>query len=79
MMLSMNMADQAYEMPLTADKPWNTEAIDGSKRFLDRVWRMYYMPLEDAVEALEYSYHFTVKKVTEDYESLSFNRQSVNS
>ena len=31
------------------------------------------MPLEDAVEALEYSYHFTVKKVTEDYESLSFN------
>ena len=65
-----------YEMfmgPLTADKPWNTEAIDGSKRFLDRVWRMYYMPLEDAVEALEYSYHFTVKKVTEDYESLSFN------
>lgn len=65
-----------YEMfmgPLTSDKPWQTEAMDGAKRFLDRVWRMYYMPIEEACEELEYSYHFTVKKVTEDYETLSFN------
>lgn len=59
--------------PLTADKPWQTDAIDGSKRFLDRVWRMYYFPIEDEVEELEYSYNFTVKKVTQDYETLSFN------
>lgn len=59
--------------PLTANKPWQTDAIDGSKRFLDRVWRMYYFPIEDEVEELEYSYNFTVKKVTQDYETLSFN------
>jgi leucyl-tRNA synthetase len=59
--------------PLTADKPWQTDAIDGSKRFLDRVWRMYYFPIEDEVEELEYSYNFTVKKVAQDYETLSFN------
>lgn len=59
--------------PLTADKPWQTDAIDGSKRFLDRVWRMYYFSIEDEVEELEYSYNFTVKKVTQDYETLSFN------
>jgi leucyl-tRNA synthetase len=65
-----------YEMfmgPLEADKPWNTEAIDGSKRFLDRVWRMYYLPIEDAVTGLDFVYHQTVKKVTEDYEKQAFN------
>ena len=65
-----------YEMfmgPLTQDKPWQTEMIEGSKRFLERVWRMYYLPIEASVEDLEYSYHFTVKKVSEDYEGLSFN------
>ncbi len=65
-----------YEMfmgPLTHDKPWQTEAIDGAKRFLDRVWRMYYMPIEEKVVELDYIYHFTIKKVTDDYESLSFN------
>jgi leucyl-tRNA synthetase len=65
-----------YEMfmgPLEADKPWNTEAIDGSKRFLDRVWRMYYFPIEDDVSELDFTYHQTVKKVTEDYDKQAFN------
>lgn len=65
-----------YEMfmgPLEADKPWNTEAIDGSKRFLDRVWRMYYLPVEDSVSELDFVYHHTVKKVTEDYDKQAFN------
>ncbi|HHT39875.1 MAG: leucine--tRNA ligase [Acholeplasmatales bacterium] len=64
-----------YEMfmgPLTQDKPWQTEMIEGSKRFLERVWRMYYMPILEE-DNLDYSYHYTVKKVTEDYENLSFN------
>lgn len=34
---------------------------------------MFYFPIEDEVEALEYIYNFTVKKVTDDFESLSFN------
>ncbi len=64
-----------YEMfmgPLTQDKPWQTEMMEGSKRFLERVWRMYYMPIVENDE-LSYVFNYTVKKVTEDYESLSFN------
>ena len=33
-----------YEMfmgPLEADKPWNNDAVVGSKKFLDRIWRLY--------------------------------------
>ncbi len=67
-----------YEMfmgPLEADKPWNDEAVNGIKKFLDRVWRLYH---EDSREFKDNSnldkvYNQTVKKVTEDYESLNFN------
>ncbi len=65
-----------YEMfmgPLTADKPWQTDGIDGPKRFLERVWRMYHFDIVDELESLDYSYNFTVKKVTEDYETINFN------
>lgn len=66
-----------YEMfmgPLDADKPWNTDSLNGAKKFLDRVWRMFEFPIEkDDVKALELSYHQTVKKVTEDYDKLAFN------
>lgn len=66
-----------YEMfmgPLDADKPWSEEGLNGSKKFLERVWRMFDFPIEDEeVKALRQSYHQTVKKVTEDYEKLAFN------
>ena len=66
-----------YEMfmgPLEADKPWNDDAVVGSKKFLDRVWRMYTENIEfKDTEALDKIYNQTVKKVTEDYESLNFN------
>jgi len=66
-----------YEMfmgPLEAEKPWSTESLNGSKKFLDRVFRMFEFPIEkDEVESLRYSYHQTIKKVTEDYEKLGFN------
>ena len=68
-----------YEMfmgPLGADKPWSNEGVEGSKRFLDRVWRLY--TEEDKIKDeenknLEKIYHQTVKKVTNDYETLNFN------
>ena len=68
-----------YEMfmgPLEADKPWNDDAVDGAKKFLDRIWRLY--TEENKIsdkenKNLEKIYHKTVKKVTSDYESLSFN------
>jgi leucyl-tRNA synthetase len=68
-----------YEMfmgPLEASKPWSAEGVDGSRRFLDRVWRLF--AENDKVKAednkqLEKVYHQTVKKVTHDYATLGFN------
>ena len=68
-----------YEMfmgPLQADKPWSNESLMGSKKFLDRVWRLFVeepLLVNDNDKSLEKVYHKTVKKVTEDYESLNIN------
>ena len=67
-----------YEMfmgPLEADKPWNDDAVVGSKKFLDRIWRLYVDGLIEFKEnkRLDKIYNQTVKKVTEDYESLNIN------
>ncbi|MDQ0245957.1 leucyl-tRNA synthetase [Bacillus fengqiuensis] len=73
-----------YEMfmgPLEASIAWSTKGLDGSRRFLDRVWRLFVNEdgtLSDKIQegsdtALERVYHQTVKKVTEDYEGLRFN------
>lgn len=67
-----------YEMfmgPLEADKPWDKNGIEGSRRFLERVYRLYteVVDIVDKNEALEKLFHQTVKKVTDDYENLRFN------
>ena len=68
-----------YEMfmgPLEADKPWSDQGVEGARRFLDRVWRLYQEEnkiRDEENKSLEKIYHQTVKKVTEDYESLNFN------
>jgi len=70
---------RTYEMfmgPLDSDKPWDPNGIAGSKNFLDRVWRLF--AESDKVQDkenknLEKTYHFTVKKVTNDYETMNFN------
>ncbi len=67
-----------YEMfmgPLEATKPWNSKSVDGSRRFLDRVYRLYtnILTIDENDKTLEKVYHQTVKKVTEDYETLRFN------
>ena len=67
-----------YEMfmgPLEVSKPWDDNGVAGSKKFLDRVWRIYQEKNIADVENknLDLIYHQTVKKVTEDYESLNFN------
>lgn len=73
-----------YEMfmgPLDAAIAWSEKALDGSRRFLDRVWRL--MVNEDGTlsskivttnnKSLDKVYNQTVKKVTEDFETLGFN------
>ena len=67
-----------YEMfmgPLAADKPWNDRGVEGAHKFLDRVFRIFADGKVKDVENknLEKIYHQTVKKVTDDYEKLSFN------
>ena len=68
-----------YEMfmgPLEADKPWNNSAVEASKKFLDRIWRLYVEDnkiKDEENKNLEKIYHQTVKKVTTDYETLNFN------
>ena len=68
-----------YEMfmgPLDADKPWNDDAVVGAKKFIDRVFRLYTEDNKVSDEEnknLEKVYHQTVKKVTNDYETLCIN------
>ena len=69
-----------YEMfmgPLEADKPWSTQGVEGARKWLDRVYRLFIeMPekLSDTNDGkLDFDYNFTVKKVTEDIESLNLN------
>ena len=68
-----------YEMfmgPIDAAKPWDPFGIEGSKKFLERVFRLYTEEnkiKDEANSNLEKIYHQTVKKVTEDYENMNFN------
>ncbi len=68
-----------YEMfmgPLQDSKPWNTKNIEGVKRFIERIWRIYMQTekVQDKPNAnLDKIFHQTVKKVTEDYDALAFN------
>ncbi|MBZ6011078.1 leucine--tRNA ligase [Leuconostoc gelidum] len=75
---------RVYEMfmgPLTQNKPWSEEGITGSRRWLDRVWRLLIDDegqVRDVVSTynsgdLDKIYHQTVKKVTEDLENMHFN------
>ena len=68
-----------YEMfmgPIDSAKPWDPNGIDGSKKFLDRVWRLFIESgkiKDEPNKNLEKVYHYTVKKVTNDYETMNFN------
>ena len=73
-----------YEMfmgPLDSAIAWSENGLEGSRKFLDRVWRLVVDEegkLRDRITTinngkLDRVYHQTVKKVTEDYQSLHFN------
>lgn len=75
-----------YEMfmgPLDASIAWSENGLDGARRFLDRVWRLFIIEetntltskVVDSVtdDSLEKVYHETVKRVTENFEALRFN------
>lgn len=68
-----------YEMfmgPVADTKPWNTANIEGVKKFIDRIHRLYFemSAISDAENKnLEKLYNQTVKKVGEDYEAMKVN------
>ena len=67
-----------YEMfmgPLESSKPWSAKGMDGARKWLDRVYRLATSDLvvNEATSDLDFSYNTTIKKVTEDYETLNFN------
>ncbi len=68
-----------YEMfmgPLEANKPWSEQGVEGARRWLDRVYRIIVesnVIVDEPVKELEFIYHQTVKKVTDDYNALAFN------
>lgn len=71
-------AFRLYEMfmgPLEANKPWSTQGVEASYKFIERVYRAILESgfiCEESPE-LEKIYHQTVKKVTEDFSNLAFN------
>jgi leucyl-tRNA synthetase len=82
-------AFRCYEMfmgPLEQMKPWSTHGVEGVARFLARVWRLLMTENQggeweistkvqaiDATKAQQKLLHATIKKVTADIESFSFN------
>jgi leucyl-tRNA synthetase len=82
-------AFRLYEMfmgPLEQMKPWSMRGVEGVSRFLARVWRLMMTEnqageweLSSALQDIDPTkeqqkiLHATIKKVTEDIESLSFN------
>jgi len=71
-----------YEMfmgPLEASLPWSDGGLDGAKRYIDRVYRLFSEPentskfTSENDHKLDYIYNATVKKVTSDFENLQFN------
>ena len=81
-----------FASPPEKDVEWNDEAVKGSFRFLNRIWRLFESNIElikgnlnpsendisqnisSEMKKLQYSTHFTVKKVLEDIENrMQFN------
>lgn len=74
-----------YEMflgPLEANKPWSTQNLEGTVRFLRRVWREFIGEEGQVNEKIAESYddpdtetvlQQTIKKVSDDIENLAFN------
>jgi leucyl-tRNA synthetase len=67
--------------PFEKDKPWSLTGIEGVRRFLDRMWRLVFDDEKNQVVAenaaapveIEKLLHKTIKKVTSDIETMSFN------
>ena len=69
---------RTYEMfigDFEKSAPWSENGVKGCRRFLERVWKLQEILVDgdEYTKELESSIHKTIKKVTEDYETLKFN------
>ncbi|KOR88341.1 leucine--tRNA ligase [Paenibacillus solani] len=76
---------RVYEMfmgPLEATKPWNTNGVEGTHRFLSRVWRLFIgddgqlnpkIVDGEGTDEFKRTLHKTIKKVTHDFDQMHFN------
>jgi leucyl-tRNA synthetase len=69
---------RTYEMFIGAfdlSASWSEQGVKGCRRFLDRVWKLQDMVTDDMNYSadLETKMHQTIKKVTQDFESLKYN------
>ncbi|NLZ81263.1 MAG: leucine--tRNA ligase [Clostridiales bacterium] len=69
---------RTYEMFIGAfelSASWSNEGVKGSRRFLDRVWKLQEILVEGDYysKELETKMHQTIKKVSQDYESMKYN------
>ena len=70
-----------YEMfmgPLKDEKPWSASGLVAARKFLDRVFRLVtgesnIKVVDEETPNLAKSFNKTVKKVSKDYEDISFN------
>ena len=70
---------EMFAGPLCDTKPWSTTGIEGSRRFIERVFRLVDEPeyvqriSDENSEELDRSYNALVKKVSEDFSAMAFN------
>ncbi|MBM3205121.1 class I tRNA ligase family protein, partial [Candidatus Uhrbacteria bacterium] len=68
---------RVYELfmgPFDQQVPWDTNGIEGVRRFLDKVWGVFVARSTQQVASdLERLYHQTIKKITEGIDALQFN------
>ncbi|MFZ6015664.1 MAG: leucine--tRNA ligase [Patescibacteria group bacterium] len=71
---------RCYEMfmgPFDTDAPWDTHGIQGTKRFLDKVWSLRKKITNNLDDVRRTAYetllHKTIKKVGDDIDSMRFN------
>lgn len=69
-------AFRIYEMfmgPFENTTAWSTASIAGTARFIDRVWHMQEIVIDESVSSLESSLHETIRRVGNDIEAFKFN------
>ncbi len=71
---------RVFEMflgPFDSHLPWSTDGIIGSRRFVEKVWRIKDKVVSNNIKVtdsnIEKILHKTIKKVSEDIETMSFN------